>query len=253
MTPVDLDAIEARLEVDDCAEIWRPIVGADGYEVSDQGRVRSWWMRGGKPTRVRADEPRILSGRVRAASGGYASVSLPRGPGRSYGTKAIHRLVIETFVGPCPDGLEVAHLNGDSMDNRAANLAYVTHAENEHHKKLHGTWDTRKGGAKLTAEQVSEIKGLLSRGFRQSDVARVFDLDKRQINDIARGKTWADVAPTDLAALVAEVKRLRAVAEAAREYRRTAHTYVQYSRPERDAWSDLIAALDALDAVGEES
>lgn len=207
--------IRARLEAATPDEEWRPVAGSHGYEVSDQGRVRSWWKRGGLPVRQLADCPHILSGRIRAASGGYASVSLPGGPNGNYRSATVHRLVAAAFHGPCPDGMEVAHLNGDCTDNRAVNLAYVTHVENEQHKKVHGTWDMRRGGATLSERQVSEIKSLLGRGFRQSEVARVFNISRQQINDIARGKTWPDVAPADLADLLDEREKLLAVVEAA--------------------------------------
>lgn len=42
----------------------------------------------------------------------------------------IHRLVMEAFVGPCPDNMEVDHLNSIRHDNRLENLEYVTHREN---------------------------------------------------------------------------------------------------------------------------
>jgi len=37
----------------------------------------------------------------------------------------MHQLVAETSMGPCPPGYKLVHLNGDGLDNRRANLAYV--------------------------------------------------------------------------------------------------------------------------------
>jgi hypothetical protein len=37
----------------------------------------------------------------------------------------MHQLVAEAFIGPCPSGHKLVHLNGDYLDNRRANLAYV--------------------------------------------------------------------------------------------------------------------------------
>jgi hypothetical protein len=42
----------------------------------------------------------------------------------------VHRLVAATFLGECPDGKECHHRNHDKADNRASNLAYVTHHQN---------------------------------------------------------------------------------------------------------------------------
>jgi HNH endonuclease len=37
----------------------------------------------------------------------------------------VHQLVAEAFIGPCPPGKKLVHLNGDGLDNRRVNLAYV--------------------------------------------------------------------------------------------------------------------------------
>lgn len=37
----------------------------------------------------------------------------------------MHQLVAEAFLGPCPPGHKLVHLNGNKLDNRRANLAYV--------------------------------------------------------------------------------------------------------------------------------
>ena len=63
----------------------------------------------------------------------------------------VHRLVLLAFKGPCPDGYEGAHLNGNSLDNRITNLDYKTKNENLYHKLLHGT-------TKYTKNQILEVK-----------------------------------------------------------------------------------------------
>jgi hypothetical protein len=41
----------------------------------------------------------------------------------------MHQLVAEAFIGPCPPGHKLVHLNGDGLDNRRANLAYVPESD----------------------------------------------------------------------------------------------------------------------------
>jgi hypothetical protein len=41
----------------------------------------------------------------------------------------LHQLVAEAFIGPCPHGHKLAHLNGNGLDNRRANLAYVPESD----------------------------------------------------------------------------------------------------------------------------
>ena len=45
----------------------------------------------------------------------------------------IHQLVATAFVPGWREGLEVNHKNGDKHDNRAENLEWVTHSENQQH------------------------------------------------------------------------------------------------------------------------
>lgn len=58
----------------------------------------------------------------------YRKVSV----GDGYGVKhpRVHRLVLETFVGPCPEGHDADHINGDREDNRLANLRWLDAVEN---------------------------------------------------------------------------------------------------------------------------
>lgn len=104
------------------------------YEVSDIGRVRSLTHL----TEGRHGSQRIVRGRVLAVrydTLGYQQVLLCRhGLQTSY---KVHRLVMAAFVGPCPDGYEVDHINYNRGDNRLSNLRYVTHAENTAHSYEH--------------------------------------------------------------------------------------------------------------------
>lgn len=46
---------------------------------------------------------------------------------------------MEAFVGPCPEGMEVCHNNGDCTDNRLENLRYDTKSANMLDRVRHGT------------------------------------------------------------------------------------------------------------------
>jgi len=137
---------------EDRVEQWKPIEGWAGYEVSDQGRVRSF-----KKCRARPDEPlpRILAGYYLPT--GYHMMELKdRKLRRKIYT---HRLVLEAFVGPVPKGMEVAHNNGDPRDNRLENLRYATPMGNAQDKRKHGSH--KAGGShymsKLTDEQARDV------------------------------------------------------------------------------------------------
>lgn len=98
---------------------WRWIAEHPDYIVSDQGDVRH--------RRVNAQ---FLVGDTDPK--GYRRVGLG---GKHY---RVARLVCEAFHGPCPQGRECGHLNGNKNDNSAANLAWVTRSENARHTVQHG-------------------------------------------------------------------------------------------------------------------
>lgn len=109
-------------------EIWKDIPGYEGrYQVSDAGRVRSV----DRPVRVvchGVDTVPVAQGKVLRPgrnNSGHVTVALGRGNSR-----LVHQLVLEAFVGPCPNGCEVLHLNHQPADNRLSNLNYGTRSEN---------------------------------------------------------------------------------------------------------------------------
>lgn len=118
-------------------ERWLPVAGYEGrYEVSSLGRVRSTpRITTARDGRVYRHRGRILSPAANTESGRlYVNLSR-QGSCRTF---AVHRLVIETFAGPCPDGMECCHDNGDCTDNRLVNLRWDTHSANIHDKVRHG-------------------------------------------------------------------------------------------------------------------
>lgn len=107
-------------------------------------------------------------------------------------TLLVHHLVLMTYVGPCPDGMEAAHGDGNPGNNSASNLRWATPAENCADRELHGrTW--RPAGSanprsKLTEAQVKKIKELCASGARQRDVAEQFGVGQPQVSMIVNGK-----------------------------------------------------------------
>lgn len=50
----------------------------------------------------------------------------------------VHQLVMLTFVGPRPAGMEIRHLDGDPTNNCLENLEYGTHSQNNYDIVEHG-------------------------------------------------------------------------------------------------------------------
>ena len=72
----------------------------------------------------------------------------------------IHSAVMLAFVGPRPEGMHVAHADGNKANNHISNLSYKTPSENARDKFLHGTmlFGENHPSAKLTDRQVEDIR-----------------------------------------------------------------------------------------------
>ena len=105
-------------------EIWKPIKGFDGYEVSNEGNVRSPW-------KTLSQYP---NGR------GYPRVSIGNK------MRLVHRLVAEAFI-ENPNGYPIVnHKDEDKTNNKATNLEWCTHEYNSNY-----------GGAPIRASEKSRM------------------------------------------------------------------------------------------------
>jgi hypothetical protein len=163
---------------------WTDIPGFEGrYAVDSQGRVLSY---------------KLMEGCLSGPKRNYKTVFLGRGNAR-----LVHRLVAETFLGPGP-GLDVNHINGNSLDNRAENLEWTTRSENLKHAYATGLAPSRKGhnwgrkgeahhAKKLTEDDVRLIRANPD-GVLAKDLAKRFGASKAMITKIRKGMAWSHVA-----------------------------------------------------------
>lgn len=176
-------------------EVWKPIAGYPGYEVSDLGQVRSWRSRNGKGM---AKTPHLLTP-LPFVGRPYLRVSLMLDGKASY--HRVHRLVLQTFVGPCPDGLEGCHNDGNPRNNALSNLRWDTKASNFDDQVKHGTRHTgEKHYRSAMSDEVRQIilesmshlsghsnrdnSGLVKRLAQQHGVTigAIYQLRKRAVN-----------------------------------------------------------------------
>jgi len=162
-------------------ERWLPVPDWVDYEVSDLGRIRSWKKSCQRPNETL---PRMLVAQVME---GYHRVDL-RYPGRRR-SAFVHRLVLEAFVGPPSEGHQCRHLNGRRDDNRLANLAWGTAAENSRDKRRHGTCSRgeRNGNTRISEETARQI---LAHEGTHADAARAFGVSRRTARNIRSGARW---------------------------------------------------------------
>lgn len=173
-------------------EVWRPILGWESlYEVSDFGRVRSLARTAERVSRWGTPATYRVRARMRALipdEFGYLGVSLYQD--KRVWTVRVHTLVLSAFVGPCPEGMECRHLDGNPSNNRLENLAWGTRLENAGDRHRHGTTlaGEKNHASKASDAEVAEIRALLAAGKTGRSVADQFGLSESCISKIRTGK-----------------------------------------------------------------
>ena len=161
-------------------DIWKAVPGFEGtYEACTNGDIR----RVGR---------KILSPATR--KDGYRAVTLwknnkPR-------TWLVHRLILRTFIGECPQGMNSNHKDGVKGNNSVSNLEYVTYSQNIIHAFENGLISPRdfKGDknprAKITEAQAIAIFGELKTGKSPTEIAREMSVPRRAVYCLKYGLTW---------------------------------------------------------------
>lgn len=177
--------------------MWKDIYGFEGYyQIDEYGNIRSL-------DRVITDSVghmytiygRVM--RLRLLPNGYLMIDL-----RKYGKVYrfyIHTLVAEHFIGinvGYPKySIVVNHKDGNKLNNHYTNLEYTTYSGNNQHAYDHNL--KAKGenfyNAKLTNEQVIEIKKNGKGNKTFEEIASRYNVNKATIYDILSGKTWKHI------------------------------------------------------------
>lgn len=159
------------------------------YAITKDGRV---WSKPKKTSRGRGLQHfgRWLKP---GSNRGYWKVILRR-DGKPH-TQTIHRLVLETYVGTRPKGLQCRHLNGNKKDNRLENLRWGTGSENAQDEIRHGGRRGEKNGrARLVNSDIGVILYLRNVAkFTLRDIAWQFNMSRSNIGYICAGKTWQNL------------------------------------------------------------
>lgn len=168
-------------------EYWKDIPGYEGeYQASTMGRIKSLERKArvvnpytGKEFYRKVPE-RILKP-AQYCKNGHLSLILRRG---TQG-QPVHQLVMKTFIGEIPEGMEVLHRNGNPKDNRLENLRYGTRTENILDVYYQGgKW------RKLSIDDVDAIRFGLVCGIKGCELAKMFEVSDKTISSIKRGRTF---------------------------------------------------------------
>ncbi len=108
----------------------------------------------------------------------------------------MHRLVLEAFVGPCPEGMQCRHLDGNRSNNHIDNLAWGTPKENCADRGRHGNDYIGEGNpnAKLKEKDIPVIRKLAQEGMYQREIGKKFGVGRRAIGAVLLGHKWMHVS-----------------------------------------------------------
>lgn len=155
-------------------DIWVEDYRYPGYFVEPTGRVLS----------ARGTSARILTPIRR---GKYLGFTLPDRSGKLRPVY-LHRLVAENFYGPCPDGMECCHNDGNRFNNALGNLRWDTHAANEADKIV------RNVPHKLTEDQVRGMRDMRTNtGASYAKIAKSFGVTAMTAFRAITRQAWAGV------------------------------------------------------------
>lgn len=164
-------------------EVWKEVPGFPGYQVSDEGRIRSLRRTNARLCKTEVDED------------GYHRLSLSLGATRVH--QVLSRLVALAFHGPAPAGKPICrHLDGDTNNNRPGNLAWSTQAENMADKVRHGTAQVGSTHPRAVIDEAvaravkQRLAATAMRHGLLKEIAADLGISFNIVASISRGRTW---------------------------------------------------------------
>jgi len=134
--------------MEEIEEIWKEcaVTETRTYYVSNLGRVKT----------IRKIGKKELILKYAMLNGRYRAVKVIRK------TIPVHTLVACAFLGPRPEGLEIDHIDRNKLNNRANNLRYVTHEDNQKNRDdyRHDILETDKKKRELILAREYDAKSM---------------------------------------------------------------------------------------------
>lgn len=144
-------------------EVWKEVSYDPRYSVSTLGRLRG---------------PRGLLRTPACKKRKYEYTTIL---GKQY---AVHRLVLEAFVGTCPEGYEACHYDDDPTNNRLTNLRWDTHESNIMDKIRNG--NARGRHRSLSEADCLRLAQLRESGMKLKELSRLFSISEGYVSKLAR-------------------------------------------------------------------
>jgi len=167
----------------------KEIEGFPGYIVDTEGQIWSQWNnRWGM-----SKEYKLLKPSKRPD--GYFVINLCK-DGKIFHKRVAH-LILETFIGKRPQGMECCHNSGKPADDSLKNLRWDTPKNNQADKLKHNTDNCgeRNGRSKLNELQVRIIKKYPEKVSKNvcDFLAGIFKVSFSTIYDIKHNRSWRHI------------------------------------------------------------
>lgn len=157
---------------------WRTVPGWERYYVSNEGGVFD------------------AINRTMLQIGDYQRVVLYKSRVRSGRKVSPGRLVLEAFVGPCPEGMECCHWDDNRLNNHISNVRWGTRGDNITDAYRNGRGD--KSGEKNGCAVMTEANVLEAIELRKTDVkawpyyrlGERYGVSAQAVFAAVKGKKW---------------------------------------------------------------
>lgn len=171
---------------------YREVPDCPGYMAGSDGVLWSCWTKGRWPRRT--EKWWRVKG-TPTTQGGHLRVVLRTAAGFRV-TDFLHRIILTTFVGPCPMGMIACHdPDHNPANNSVSNLRWDTPTANIADTKRHGrhTQGDMHPKAKFRDADVPEVFRLRHAGKTHDEIAAVFGVRRALVTHILLRKTYAHV------------------------------------------------------------
>lgn len=163
-------------------EVWRPVehrLCKPGYEISNYGRMRD-------------PEGNLLEPLEHGDQGGRIHYHPARKYPKDHLDLQAARAVLEAFRGPAPVGAYASFKDGDKTNLCVDNLEWVVRGQ-DFHGILPQPKGEAHGSAKLTADQVRDIRAYPSYRGSQKDLAEKYGVSVSLVSAILKRKLWKHI------------------------------------------------------------
>lgn len=177
------------------AVVYRDLPEFPGYRVGDDGSLwtcmRQIGLGRGKGSRWEiGNEWHRMKLCIARNRTGHRCIYLRRG-GETH-RLYVHRVVLETFIGPCPDGLECCHKDDNPANNALSNLRWGTRESNSADALRNGRrgFGEASPAPKLTEKTVRAIRADRAAGMTYPAIAEKHNTTPSNASAIARRISW---------------------------------------------------------------